>query len=191
MRLWHIAATAALLLSGCSSLQVVSSYDRHVDFTTLSHANVTYVAQDDGENFVRERIARELKETLQKRGFSIVSKSEAGLHVKVYLFIRQKSRIETSYDYIPATFAGYYRPSYFNRPLYLQRNCSQGTVYRMSSIYEYEEQRLVVEMRETKSNSIVWHATATDTFSSGDWERYDSGYIKKMIQKVLADFPPH
>ena len=197
MRLKSIAVVllVLLLLGGCSSLRVMSDYDHHVDFTTLSHANVTYIAQDDGENATRERILKQLKEALQKRGFSIVSKDKAEIHVKVYLSILQKSRTETSYDYVPATFVGYYRPQYFNRPfsqaLYRQRYCNQGRVYRMSTTYDYEEQRVVIEMSESKTNSIVWHAIAVDVFSSGDKERYSREYIETVVQKVLADFPPH
>jgi|GEM_PF-969497 len=197
MRWQYIVAVfiMGVLLSGCSSLQVTHDYDRHVDFTRLSHVDVTYVAQDDGENFARERIVQQLKETLRKRGFNSVSKENADIHVKVYLSIVQKSRTETSYDYVPAAFVGYYRPRYFNRPfprpLYRQRYCNQGVVYRMNTTYDYEEQQLIVEMSEARTHRIVWHAIAVDTFSTGDTERYSREYIETVVQKVLEDFPPH
>ncbi len=195
MQLYYIGIIVGFLLGGCASLRVVSDYDRHFDFTASTRVDVAYVAQDDGENVVREHFVKQLKKALQQRGFSIVGKEKADMHVKVYLSLLQKRRAETSYDYVPAAFAGYYRPSYFNRPFlqmpYRQHYCAQGIVYRTYTVHEYDEQHVVIEMSDAKSQNIVWHAIADDTFSNGDSKRYTIEYIEKVVHEVLLGFPPH
>ncbi len=193
MKLWHIVALLGLLLSGCSSLQVVSDYDRHVDFATLKHLYVGYIAQDDGENFTRERIVKELKKRLLQRGFILVNHDKADMQMILSLDIKEKHRIERSYDYISPRFAGYYRPWLFNRPsrytFYQNRPYNQGVLYRIQNIYAYEEQRLNIEIKEVNGGHVIWYATAVESFSQGDMKRKSSEYINTLVEKILADFP--
>ncbi len=193
MRPFYAAVISAVfLLSGCSSLRITSDYDRHFNFDTLLRIDVAYVPRDDGENFARERIVKQIITTLRHRGFDITDNESAALHIKIYLTVLQKSRAETRYDYVPAAFAGYYRPQYFAQTFYRQRYCNNDALlYRMNTTYDYDEQRLIVEIREAKKGDIVWHGVAVDTFSDNSNERYSNAYIQKLVEALLKDFPPH
>jgi hypothetical protein len=186
--LWVVAA---LVIGGCSTLEVQVDYDDKHNFSALSSFAVVYKNKSDGRDFDRDRISRLVTAYMKDKGYLNVEKSAADFYVTMHLNVEQKSQIETNYETIglrpvPYTYLGFERP-YPLRPAGMI--AMEPDVRVTTRTNEYEEGRLVLEILDVKENRVVWQGIAKDRLSDDYTQQEKSEYLNKVISELFKDFP--
>lgn len=196
MKQGFMAIMLALLISGCSTLQVQVDSDPEFDFASLSKFNVMYTKKNDDKDFSRSRISKMLEQYFQEKGYLSVSKEEADFYLIVHLDIQKKSEIETNYEilgvhprldyyripYVPGTAPVIYNDPYIS-------SLDSTRVVETTRTYDYEEGRLVIELLDVKQNAVVWQGIAEDELSDLPTQEAKTAYIQKVLDKLFRDFP--
>lgn len=195
MKKYLLALVAIFVLSGCSALKVQTDYDEEFDFKSLSKFSIVYTKKDDSRNFTRDRISKSLSKHFENKGYSLVPKNEADFTLAFNLDFKKTLHTETNYEtivnYPPIlNSSGLIVPdtALLNDPLYLQSLNNTNTIVTKRT-YEYEEGRLIVELIDIKTQTVVWQGVAIDEFRVLDTQEEKKEYIDRVIGKLLKDYP--
>lgn len=195
MKSWFIALATAIFISGCSTLEVQVDYDDKHDFSALSSFAVVYKNQNDGRDFSRDRISRQVTAYMKNKGYENVEKSAADFYVIMHLDIQQKSQVETNYETIgirpvPYMYLGAIRPIGTYPGTYASGAMVMEPDVRVTTrTNEYEEGRLILEVFNVKENRVVWQGIARDELSKDYTQQEKSDYLNRVISELFKDFP--
>ena len=176
---WILLALLTALFTGCSTLKVANDYDPGYDFAQVHNVAVVYAQSDDGViSLAQQRFARALREALQSKGYRVTGRDEADLLMFFHLNVTEKRQIVTDYElvglypYYPAYY-GYY-----------------GGVVPVTREYTWDEAKIVIDAVDPHGNRVVWRGVATDHLKSFDTPEERMAYIRDVVAKILAQFPP-
>ncbi len=179
IRRWILLALFTMLVAGCSSLKVGSDYDPQYDFSIIHKIAIVYAPSEDGVvSLAQQRFAKALREALQSKGYEITGRDSADLLMLFHLNVTEKRQIVTDYElvglypYYPAYY-GYY-----------------GGVVPVTREYTWNEAKIVIDAVDPHGNRVVWRGVATDRLKSFDTPQERMAYIRDVVTKILADFPP-
>ncbi|WP_415396503.1 DUF4136 domain-containing protein [Sulfurimonas sp. CS5] len=182
----------AILIGGCSSLQVSVDYDSKYNFKALSTFSVVYVRKNDNKDFARSRVSKVLERYIEEKGYKRVDKSKADFYFLVHLDIKKKTQIETNYETIgiqPTRFNN----GYLYNPLEPRRNRRDNyytpDVRVTTQTYEYEDGKLIIEVFDVKQKEVVWQSIAKDELSGRYSQEEKNAYLNKVIKLMFKDFP--
>jgi uncharacterized protein DUF4136 len=174
-RLPIMLSLVALLLAGCSSLNVGYDYDEEVDFSSYRTYRWIRTPSNPGnesqkivslqDRRVREAVDREL----EAKGIRMDA-AKPDLLVAYRATVRDQTRV---YD------TGYYRGGYGYRRSYW----SGGGV----QVYQYQEGSLIVDLIDADLNQVVWRGNVKGVL--GD---HDSALelINDAVTKMFKNYPP-
>ena len=180
MKKYILAITALFVLSGCSALSVQADYDKEFDFNSLSTFSVNYTHKQDTKDFTRSNISKALVKSLKAKGYSSVSDTESDFIVRFYLDFKQTSEVVSTYE-TTTTYPLIRRDKQGDIIPFIDPLTTKTEV--VTRKYDYEEGRLVVEIVDVKTNSVVWQGIAIDESSILLTDE------EKLIEKLLKDFP--
>lgn len=190
MKNWIIAVAAAVVFSGCSSLQVQVGYNPEFDFKSHTNFAVVYVKKEDNRDLQRSRVSNILKSYIEKKGYKGVEKSKADFYFAVHLDVQKKSEVQTNYESM--SLRPRYYDGYWNNPI-IDANLSRYPYDRdmrvTTSTYEYEEGKLVIEVFDASKQEVVWQGIAKDEISPEYTQKQMTNYINEVIEKLFKDFP--
>ncbi len=195
MKKWFIVFAAAFFISGCSTLEIQVDYDNEHDFSALSTFSVVYKNQNDGRDFSRDRISRQVTAYMKNKGYENVDKSSADFYVIMHLDIQKKSQVETNYETIgirpvPYMYLGAISPIGSYPTTYVSGTMLMEPDVRVTTrTNEYEEGRLILEVFNVKENRVVWQGIARDELSKDYTQQEKSDYINRVISELFKDFP--
>ncbi len=195
MKKWFIVFAAAFFISGCSTLEIQVDYDNEHDFSALSTFSVVYKNQNDGRDFSRDRISRQVTAYMKNKGYENVDKSSADFYVIMHLDIQKKSQVETNYETIgirpvPYMYLGAISPIGSYPATYVSGTMLMEPDVRVTTrTNEYEEGRLILEVFNVKENRVVWQGIARDELSKDYTQQEKSDYINRVISELFKDFP--
>jgi len=171
-RLFFLLTVATLALAGCSpSVTVRSDYARGVNFRQFD----SYVIEPErgrnndpvlGSELNQERITQALDGALRARGLSRSSGGNADLIVRFGTDSRDRQSLQTTNNFSPWMWWGGPMNTY-------SRN--------------YEENRIVVNVYEARTNRQIWQGWASGQF----FERRNQieNAIYSSVDKIMARFP--
>lgn len=170
----------SIILSGCSTISVVTDYDKDVNFGKFKtfnfkvpkEKNDTYPAIINPIN--QRRIENAIKEEMDVRGYTLSDKPD--LWITYYVKVQNKVNYQTT-TYGPS----YYGPYYYG--WYYGYSPSWTTV----DAIHYKEGTLVIDLVDAKANKLAWYGIGTGTLAENP-ERIEQK-INEAVSKIFNKYP--
>ncbi len=174
-------------LGACSSIQVVSDYDKSVDFTKFK--TFEYYGWADNSDkiltpFDKQRIEKAFGEEFKKRGLTYV---EEGGDLVVALYIVTENKSETVAHTTNMGYGGYagyygYGPGWGWGPGF-----GMGSSTTTYSTYDYTVGTLVVDVFDKTGKKLIWESVGTKTVDENPQTRDES--IPKAVAAIMNEYP--
>jgi hypothetical protein len=161
-----ILTTAALLfLTGCSSVQVETDYDRETDFSKyntfrwIPHVKGTEENPLMNDPLIKGHVQSAVNAELAKKGYTKIEEGHPDFLVAYYFTSR--NRVDVTHHY------GYWYPH--------------------TSVYQYKEGTLIVDIVDRVDKQLIWRGWATGTLEDRSRVKDQIDY---SVQKLMKKFPP-
>lgn len=173
-----------LMFSSCSSIKVVTDYDKSVDFSQYKTFEYYGWAEESDKilnRFDRERIEQAFGQEFATRGLSYV-KENGDLIVTLFIVVEQKTQQTANTTYQGGY--GYYGRYYGYGPGY-----SWGPSYSTTTISEYDYQvgTLVCDVFDAKDKKLIWEGIGKGTVDENPDNRDRN--IPKAVKAIMAQYP--
>ena len=160
-----LALASFALLTGCSTVQIETDYDRSVDFSQYhTYRWIPHVKGTEDNPLMRDQLLKShvmnsVDAHLAKKGY--VKIEEGTPDFLLAYFFTARNRVDVTHYY------GYYYPS--------------------TSVYKYKEGTLIVDVVDAAEKQLIWRGWATDVLH--DRNRI-ADQIDYTVEKLLQRFPP-
>ena len=174
------AVLLAILISGCSSVTVISDMDKSVDFSQYKTYSFLGWQKDSDQlmnEFDKKRLHDAFGAELSQRGLEYVE-SGGDMAISLFLVISKETSVTAYTNYYG--MGGYGR---YNRYGYGWGGTSRTTY----SENDYLKGTLVMDVFDEKSGDQVWQGIATGTVTEQPEKREKS--IPKSVGALMAKFP--
>ncbi|MFC6996261.1 DUF4136 domain-containing protein [Rufibacter roseus] len=174
--------------TGCApTFNVSTDYDKATNFQqyqTWSWYQDQPVAKSDStrrySTFLDKRIKTAVENEMARRGFTKAdSRKEADMLLAYDVSIESMQEVRPDYMTIPSIGFGYwygYRYAYrYNR------------LYNNTTVREYQEGTIILDIVDTKSNELVWRGTGQTT---GGEKALTQEKVQEIVTQILAKYPP-
>lgn len=163
-------AAICLSASGASAQQVKTDYDRGADFAqyhTFSWENVK-----THDPLLVDRIKSAVNGALEAKGWTEVA-SGGDVSIVAIEMTHEEQTLNTFYD----NFGGGWRWGGFGG---FGESTTTPEVYKVGT--------LVIDLFDTKTKSLLWRGSASDTISSNSDKNIET--LDKGVRKTFEHFPP-
>ena len=175
-RIWP---AIALLLFGCSSVTVSQDYEIGADFS--KYRSFDWVsAQQPKTGDIRvdnplldARIRSAVEQTLTEKGFRKETGGRSDMHVAYHLTIRSKIEGDTFRSGV-----GYGRYPYW------------GGAGFETTIRQYDEGMLVIDIGDAAANRLIWRGTGTRRVTEKTNPEKSIRIVNQTVNEILNQFPP-
>ncbi len=182
----HILFTLflALMISGCSSLNVNTDHDPSVDLAAPKNFAVIHTSVEGENTLVTERITSALSKNLVAKGYKATSKETADYLIVFHTGVTTNQRVDRDYQYI-----NMYPYSY--GPGFGRYGGAYGGAYVMprTRTHTYKTAQLIVDVVIPNKNQIVWRGIAEDQLDKLNTSSDKTAYINNVVSKLLEKFP--
>jgi hypothetical protein len=174
-RYFKSALLFAFLIPGCSpQFRTFSDYNKYADISTLKAYQWLSAPEIEAKGLNPlyynelndERIKRAANAQIQRRGF-IESDTSRELQFHYHIIVDDKSIVETE------TTRHLYMPLWN---------------LRSREIYPYKEGTLIIDLMDTRTNSLVWRGWASGVIE-GDVVKHPEESIQNAVAKIFEKFP--
>lgn len=171
------------ILAGCSSVKVSQDYNTAQDFNgykryAWQHETQAKTGDVRIDNpFLDERIRQAVDRTLAERGFQRTDNGPHDFQVRYLYTIRAKIESDDM-----RTGFGF---GVGSRGRYGGISVSSGT-----SVNEYDEGMLVIDIVESQSDALLWRGTGTRRVSDHSDPEKTTKSVNELVEKILGQFPP-
>ena len=163
-----------MLFSSCSSIKVITDYEKGNDFSVYKSYNI--VELDGSKSGLSEldlrRIATATNNVLQAKGFKQMNKN-ADLEVHLHTIVD---------ELVSATSHEYYGMGGYRRGI------GWGSSTSTVDVTRYKEGTLFVDLVDRAKGQLVWQGIGTATLKENPKNREER--INEAVAKILAGFPP-
>jgi len=189
MKAVSLIIISLLLLSifGCSSLSVVTDYDRDVDFSAYKTFSI-YSGKTSADDalaknpLLKDRVEKAIKSVLEEKGFVYKEGPQADFVVFVHGVVKQKTQVT---DLGPSGPVGPYRYGY---GWYDSGWWGYGP--SEVDISQYDEGTAIVDIISLSKKKLIWRGMGTSIVKERTGSKEDLEEIRAYAEKILADFPP-
>ena len=168
----------AILVSGCSSINVSYDYDNTVDFSRIhTYAWGQPNNPDDflaNEPLLKKRIIESVDGYLNSRGYRMVDSAGADVLVVVQAGVKEKMQI-TNWG----GSGGYYRDPW-GRSSYVGR----------TDVNYYTEGTLVIDIVDNAKKELIWRGLGTGVLQNYSNHEKRQAAIDEYVREILNRFPP-
>lgn len=173
---------AGLFAVACSGIQVVSDYDKTVDFN--AHKSLEYYGWADESDkimnrFDKERIEKAFADEFRKRGIEVVQ-DNADIIVSLYIVTEQKTQTSASTTHMGGGYGGYYGygPGY-----------GWGTGHSTTTYHEYDYTvgTLIVSVFDATEKHLIWEGVGKGTIEENPKNADER--IKRAVAAIMAQYP--
>ena len=173
------------VLSGCSSIQVTSDYDKKTDFSKYSTFNFKKPEQLPNNYptvinpINQKRIESAVMEEMSHRSYMMSSNPD--LIVSYYL------KVENKVDYQTTTYGGspwatpYYGPSYYGY------YSGYGHSFSDTRRVDYQVGTLIIDIVDAKRNELIWFGTASKVLNTNNPDPEKT--INEAVTKIFYEYP--
>ncbi|RIV19312.1 DUF4136 domain-containing protein [Fibrisoma montanum] len=167
---------AGTLASCAPAITVKYDYDPKVNVRQFSTYRIEADRQRNadpivGGNLNQRRIAEALDQSLKARGYKPVEQGEADLVVRFFADSKDRQQIQSNNAFGP--YSWWYGGGWNNN------------VYSR----QYEENRVVVNVVDARTNDIVWQGWATGQLNSRKRERDRDQAFRETVTSIMKNFP--
>jgi hypothetical protein len=153
------------LLTGCSTVQVETDYDRSVDFTQyktyrwIPHVKGTEDNPLMNDQLIRSHVVNSVNAYMAQKGY--VKIEDGTPDFLLAYFFTARNRVDVTHHY------GYYYPS--------------------TSVHKYKEGTLILDVVDASEKQLIWRGWATDVLQD---RNQIASQIDYTVGKLLKKFPP-
>lgn len=168
-----------LLLSSCSSVQVLSDYDKEANFTEYkSYAFYkTGIDKVQISDLDKKRILRAIEAEMSKRGFT---KSESP-DLLVSIFTKEKEQVDIYNNYWGGYGYGWGWNPYYWGPGY------GGGGYASTRT----EGSLYIDLIDASSKELVWQGKGVGNLGNINNIEKKEERIREFVSEILMQYPPN
>ncbi len=184
-----LIVVVAVLFSSCSSMKVVSDYDKTVDFSKYKTLEFYGWAKNSDQllnRFDKERIEKAFADEFRKRGVEVV-KDNADIIVALYIVTKEKTEKTATTTHAGGMYGGGYGWGYSRWGYGPAWGWGGGTSYTTISEDEYTVGTLVVAVYDAKEKKLIWQSIGEKTLSENTNNREER--IKRGVAKIMSKYP--
>lgn len=179
-----IAAVAAIVLVGCSSVDVHSDYDPSTDFLRYRTFAIKKDAKIPGDalaenNFTQDRVFAAIESILMQKGLKVVAPDKAELIVLSYAGVEERVNLST-YGYSAGPYWGGYYGGY-----------GGGYSSTQTVVNRYKEGTLHIDILDAEKKALVWKGSGTGVVEQAHSPKEREQIIGEAVLEILDEFPPH
>ena len=172
----------SILLASCTTIRVVSDYDKDVDFSKFKTIEYYGWAEESDKilsPFDKERIENAFAEEFEKRGIKVV-KEGGDLLATLFIVVEDKTKqvAETT------NFGGYYGRYYGYGPGWGFSPSFSSTTIRDVN---YKVGTLVIDVFDKHDKKLIWESIGTGTVDDNPQSREKS--IPRAVAQIMATYP--
>ena len=175
---------AAFLFSSCSSVMVTHDFDNNAPFSDYSAFAIAAKNPDrktdpryDNE-ILNNRFSEVIIEKLETKGLSPKSTTnQADIVVSYDFSIRPKMDIYNINKQMGFSYGSYHRYGGVSSP-----TCTD--------ISEFDQGLLFIDIRDSKTNQLVWRGTGADIISINATPEKISTQVSEMVEAIFREYPP-
>ena len=181
-RILLLAGMASFLLWSCAGNKANIDYDTRVDFSAYK----TYVWSEKTDDatkqskvdspLVHQRVRESIEENLQAKGLQRADAAQADLLVTYHLSVAVTGRTSSSVSFGVGSFGSHSSVGLSVGVPVGGRNIEEGT--------------LVIDMIDTKTNSLVWQGAASRQLSRSPTPEKTKAMVDEVVSEMLAGYPP-
>ncbi|GAB2600160.1 DUF4136 domain-containing protein [Spirosoma areae] len=164
------------ILASCApAITVKYDYDPKVNVRQFATYRIEADRQRNadpivGSNLNQRRIADALDQSLKARGYKPVTQGEADLVVRFFMDSKDKQQIQSNNMYSP--YSWWY-------------GGMGNNVYSR----QYEENRVVINVSDARTNDIIWQGWATGQLNNRNKERDRDQAFRETVSAIMKQFP--
>ncbi len=180
LKLIPLATLAMVVLASCSSVRVISDYDRQADFNTYkSYAFYkTGIDQAQISDLDKKRILRAIETELDSRGF--VKSQDPDMLISI--FTKERERVDVYSNHFGWGYGGFYHPWAWGP------GWGWGWGNNVSTSTEGS---LYIDVIDAEKKELVWQGRGVGTLNNtGNIEKKEQR-IKEFVSQILRDYPPN
>ena len=171
----------AIAFSGCASNNILSDYNRDVDFGRYETYNFFKDAGPENTNyqsFFSKYMVEAISQEMEKRGYT--RSDDPDLLVNFNARLQEKTQVRTTSAPSSSLYYGYRRGYYSSWPSY-----HFGTETHVS---QYTEGTFNIDLVDAKKKQLVWEAVGTGRVTQKKLENLEQG-VKEGVPKFFANYP--
>jgi len=182
-KIWLAVCSAALVLGGCSGVQVSQDYDPATNFKSMQAYRWESETQEKTgdlriDNPLRDtRIRAAVARQLSDKGFVQTENGNETFLVRYQYTLRQRIESDGAGGGIGFGVGSYERHG----------GIAIGTG---NNIREYDEGSLTIDFVDATSQTLLWRGTGTQRYREFNDPEKTSRDINTLVEKILAQFPP-
>jgi len=180
-----ISLLAIFFMASCSSIQVMSDYDKTVDFNQYKTYSFYGWAKNSDEvlnQLDKERLEKAFADEFSKRGLKFV-KEGGDLMVSLYIVTKQKQ--ETSATTTTMGGGPYYAGRYYGYGPGWGWGAGMSTTSYHT--YDYTEGTLICDVFDAKAKKLIWEGIGKGTISEDPSNRDTN--IPAAVAKIMSKYP--
>ncbi len=170
----------AIIFSGCSSISVVTDYDKDIDFGNFKTYNFK-VPKEKNEKYPaminpinQRRIENAVKEEMDVRGYTLSDKPD--IWITYYVKVQNKVDYQTTH----------YGPSYYG-PYYYGWYYGYSPGWTTVDAIHYKEGTLVIDLVDAKANKLAWYGIGTGTLNENPDKMEEK--IDYAVSRIFNKYP--
>lgn len=170
-----------LFLSSCSSVQVLSDYDKEADFNTYNSYAFYKTGIDKAQisDLDKKRILRAIESEMGKRGFV---KSE-NPDILVSIFTKEKEQVDIYNNYWGGGFGWGWSPYYWG--------AGWGPGWGGNNVSTRTEGSLYIDLIDANSKELVWQGKGIGNLGNISNIEKKEERIKEFVSEILMQYPPN
>ncbi len=179
-KIWALPMLLFLLVaSSCTSVRVLTDYDREADFNSYKSYAFYKTGIDKAQisDLDKKRILRAIETEMNARGF--VKSDTPDLLVSI--FTREKDRVDV---YNNAWGWGWGWGGYWNPWIW-------GPGYYGANVSTSTEGSLYIDLIDAKSKDLVWQGRGVGTLNNTSDINRKEQRIREFVSEILEQYPPN
>lgn len=159
-----------LTISSCTSIRVVSDFDKEVNFTNYNTYAFHKPSVDAAKisDLDKRRILRAIDHELTGKG--MIKSEEPQIIIGIYT--KEQERVDIYQNYPSWGWYPYYYPYGYGNQI---SKSTEGTLF--------------IDILDAKTKNLIWQGIGYSDLITGDMERKEKR-INEIVAKILAAYPP-
>lgn len=176
LKLAIVPILALVLFSSCTSVRVLSDYDKEASFDTYK----TYAFYKTGidkaqiSDLDKKRILKAIDAEMSSRGFVKSSTPD----ILVSIFTKEKERVDIYNNYWGGGFGWGWNPYYY------------GNGFNRNNVSISTEGSLYIDLIDSKNKELVWQGRGIGTLNNTSNIEKKEQRIREFVSQILEAYPP-
>lgn len=167
-----------LFISSCTSVRVLSDYDKEADFKTFKTYAFYKTGIDKAEisDLDKKRILRAIDSEMSAKGFVKSNNPD----ILMSIFTKERQQVDIYSNYWGGGYYGWgWNPYFWGGPYYGGNNVSSKT-----------EGSLYIDIIDAKDKQLVWQGRGVGSLNNIKNMEKKEARIKEFVAEILKAYPP-